>query len=136
MTLQLYSFARNSLKYTTRCCFLFVSIKFPFILLISQKDAVTSQPAVLFFFFLWHNNPTRAWAGSLLMSLDHTQLKTRTHTYTHTHTHRKTPVNERSTGRRRPLQTLHITNKRQTFHVLNMIRSHDPSNQAVTELRL
>jgi hypothetical protein len=66
-------FTRNSLKYTTRCCFLFVSIKFLFILLISQEDVVTSQPTVLFF-FLWHNSPNRAWAGLLLMSLDHTQL--------------------------------------------------------------
>ena len=36
--------------------------------------------------FLCHKSPTRSWAGSLLMSLDYTQLETHTHTHTHRHT--------------------------------------------------
>ena len=75
MTLQLYSFARNSLKYITRCCFMFASIKFLFILLISQKDVVTSQPAVLFLSMAQQSNSNLGW---LVVDVF------RSHTHTHT----------------------------------------------------
>jgi len=54
--------------------------------------------------FLWHCNPTRAMASSLLTFRDHTQLRT---------TVGRTPLDERSARRRDLYLTTHTTDKRQ-----------------------
>jgi len=71
---------------------------------------------------LWRNNPTQAWAASLLKSLDHTQ----------THTPSRTPPNEWSASRR----GRYVHNTQQTnIHALGGIRTHDPSNQPEVDSR-
>jgi hypothetical protein len=54
-----------------------------------QQYRHRSALRTVFFLFLWHNSPNRAWATSLLRFLDHT----------HTHTLRRTPLDERSARR-------------------------------------
>jgi len=76
---------------------MFDSIKFLFILLISQKDIVTSQPAVLFLSIAQKPNSSLGWLV-VDVFISHTVRNT----------HRRTPVNERSAGCRRPLPTLHL----------------------------
>ena len=93
MTLQPYSFVRNSLNYNTRCCFMFASIKFLFILLISLKDIVTSQPAVLFISVAQQPTSNLGWLVVDVFRTHklETHTYTLTHTHTHTHTHLHTP---------------------------------------------
>ena len=61
---------------------------------------------------------------------------THTHTHTHKHTHSKIPLNEYSAHRKsRSLQNAQRTQET-NIPGLNGIRTRDPSNQAVSDLRL
>ena len=78
------------------------------------------------FFSLWCNSPTRAQAASFFRFLDHTQLNTCGMT------------SFKKWSARRRCRYLHNTQQTQetNIHVLSGLKTHDPSNRAVANLRL
>ena len=78
------------------------------------------------FFFLWHYNPNRTYAASLLRLL-----------ITHTHTHTRQDSSERVLSlSQRQLPTQHTTNRSNERHFLSGIRTRNHRNRAATDLRL
>jgi hypothetical protein len=88
--------------------------------------------------FLWYKSPTRTQAASFFWSLGHTRLDTHTHTHTHTHLHTqgRTPLNDGSACHRGRYLHNRQQTQRTNIHVLNRIRTHNPSKQAASDLAL
>ena len=70
-----------------------------------RYDCTSETETIIFFFVLWHYDPTRVMASSFLRFLGHTQRRT---------TVGRTPLDEWSARRRDLYLTTHNTHNRQT----------------------